>query len=882
MLENYSPNRKKLEMIPNSNSNGLTPMMKQYLEIKEEYFEEILFYRMGDFYEMFFNDAKIASSVLDITLTKRGQWNNNDIPMCGIPFHSSESYLSKLISNGYRVAVCEQINEIENDVKKNKGPMKRKVVRVITPGTVLEENFFDDNPNNFLCSWNEVNGRHSISWVDLSTGIFCVQKIDINQSNAFETALERLSPRELIMPLKMKEQKPHYFRGCVTFQADSLFQSDACEERLKKFYKTKSLDAFGEFSRSCISTAGAILGYVNLTQKGKLPLLKKIKQWKNIDVMEIDIFSRKSLELLKTQSGEKNGSFFNAINQTLTSGGARLLLERLNGPSLDKLEINKRLDTVSNFVSENLLRKKVRDVLKLIPDIERSLTRLQFDRGGPRDLISIKTGCEKAYEISKLISDHDFTFPEKELNEISSNLTIDTSFIKELDLAISENPPLFARDGNFIKKGFSNELDETKLTRDNSREKILSLQVKYINQTGVQSLKIKFNNVLGYHLEVRKNHETKLLEQEEFIHRQGTAQASRFTTAELVSIESKLTDARSKSLNIELEIYESLVKNCLQRSEKLLSIFQGISSLDVAIGFAELAHKWNYSRPEISNERIFNVVAGRHPVIEQILNKEKDASFISNNCNLSDQKIWLITGPNMGGKSTFLRQNAIINIMAQMGSFVPAEKATIGISDRIFSRVGSGDDLSRGQSTFMVEMIETASILNHATEKSFVILDEIGRGTSTWDGLSLAWSIIEKLHNDINCKTLFATHYHELTTLERSLKKLSLKTLEAKEYNDEIIFLYNLVNGSANKSYGLEVAKLAGVPFDVIKRAKDILKNLESDYKIDDKLPLFNERKEKEVVNKISKKLNEIVPDSVSPIQALEILYELKRLNKNN
>ena len=882
MLENYSPNRKELEMIPNSNSNGLTPMMKQYLEIKEEYFEEILFYRMGDFYEMFFNDAKIASSVLDITLTKRGQWNNNDIPMCGIPFHSSESYLSKLINNGYRVAVCEQINEIENDVKKNKGPMKRKVVRVITPGTVLEESFFDDNPNNFLCSWNEVNGRHSISWVDLSTGIFCVQKIDINQSNAFETALERLSPRELIMPLKMKEQKPHYFRGCVTFQADSLFQSDACEERLKKFYKTKSLEAFGEFSRSCISTAGAILGYVNLTQKGKLPLLKKIKQWKNIDVMEIDIFSRKSLELLKTQTGEKNGSFFNAINQTLTSGGARLLLERLNGPSLDKLEINKRLDTVSNFVSENLLRKKVRDVLKLIPDIERSLTRLQFDRGGPRDLISIKTGCEKAYEISKLISDHDFTFPEKELNEISSNLTIDISFIKELDLAISESPPLFARDGNFIKKGFSNELDEIKLIRDNSKEKILSLQVKYINQTGVQSLKIKFNNVLGYHLEVRKNHETKLLEQEEFIHRQGTAQASRFTTAELVSIESKLTDARSKSLNIELEIYESLVKNCLQRSEKLLSIFQGLSSLDVAIGFAELAHKWNYSRPEISNERIFNVVAGRHPVIEQILNKEKDASFISNNCNLSDQKIWLITGPNMGGKSTFLRQNAIINIMAQMGSFVPAEKATIGISDRIFSRVGSGDDLSRGQSTFMVEMIETASILNHATEKSFVILDEIGRGTSTWDGLSLAWSIIEKLHNDINCKTLFATHYHELTTLERSLKKLSLKTLEAKEYNDEIIFLYNLVNGSANKSYGLEVAKLAGVPFDVIKRAKDILKNLESDYKIDDKLPLFNERKEKEVVNKISKKLNEIVPDSVSPIQALEILYELKRLNKNN
>ena len=876
-----TPQQKKLEMIPNSNSNGLTPMMKQYLEIKEEYFEEILFYRMGDFYEMFFNDAKVASSVLDITLTKRGQWNNNDIPMCGIPFHSSESYLSKLISNGYRVAVCEQINEIENDVKKNKGPMKRKVVRVITPGTVLEENFFDDNPNNFLCSWNEVNGRHSISWVDLSTGIFCVQKIDINQSNALETALERLSPRELIMPLKMKEQKPHYFRGCITFQADSLFQSDACEERLKKFYKTKSLGAFGEFSRSCISTAGAILGYVNLTQKGKLPLLKKIKQWKNIDVMEIDIFSRKSLELLKTQSGEKNGSFFNAINQTLTSGGARLLLERLNGPSLDKLEINKRLDTVSNFVSENLLRKKVRDVLKLIPDIERSLTRLQFDRGGPRDLISIKTGCEKANEISKLISYHDFIFPEKELNEISSNLTIDTSFIKELDLAISESPPLFARDGNFIKKGFSNELDEIKLIRDNSKEKILSLQAKYINQTGVQSLKIKFNNVLGYHLEVRKNHETKLLEQEEFIHRQGTAQASRFTTAELVSIESKLTDARSKSLNIELEIYESLVKNCLQRSEKLLSIFQGLSSLDVAIGFAELAYKWNYSRPEISNERIFNVVSGRHPVIEQILNKEKDESFISNNCNLSDQKIWLITGPNMGGKSTFLRQNAIINIMAQMGSFVPAEKATIGISDRIFSRVGSGDDLSRGQSTFMVEMIETASILNHATEKSFVILDEIGRGTSTWDGLSLAWSIIEKLHNDINCKTLFATHYHELTTLERSLKKLSLKTLEAKEYNDEIIFLYNLVNGSANKSYGLEVAKLAGVPFDVIKRAKDILKNLESDYKIDDKLPLFNERKEK-VVNKISKKLNEIVPDSISPKQALEILYELKRLNKNN
>ena len=882
MLENQSSTENKLEMMPNSNSVGLTPMMKQYLEIKEEYYEEILFYRMGDFYEMFFNDAKVASSVLDITLTKRGQWNNNDIPMCGIPFHSSESYLSKLISNGYKVALCEQFNDLENDIKKNKGPMKRKVVRVITPGTILEESFFDDNPNNFLCSWNEVNGSHSISWVDLSTGIFCVQKIDMNQSNSIETALERLAPRELLMPLKMKEKKPNYFKGCVTFQADSLFQSDVCEERLKKFYKIKSLVAFGEFSRSCISTAGAILGYVSLTQKGKLPLLKKIKQWKSIEVMEIDIFSRKSLELLKTQSGEKNGSLFNAINQTLTSGGTRLLLERLNGPSLDKLEINKRLDTVSNFVSENLLRKKIRDVLKLIPDIERSLSRIQFDRGGPRDLISIKTGCEKAYEISKLISDHDFTFSKKELNEISKNLTIDIGFIKELDLAITESPPLFARDGNFIKKGFSNELDEIKLIRDNSREKILSLQLRYINQTGIQSLKIKFNNVLGYHLEVRKTHETKLLEQDEFIHRQGTAQASRFTTAELVNIESKLTDARFKSLNIELEIYESLVKNCLQRSEKLLSIFQGISSLDVAIGFAELAYKWNYSRPEISNERIFNVVSGRHPVIEQILYKEKDESFISNNCNLSDQIIWLITGPNMGGKSTFLRQNAIINIMAQMGSFVPAEKATIGISDRIFSRVGSGDDLSRGQSTFMVEMIETASILNHATEKSFVILDEIGRGTSTWDGLSLAWSIIEKLHNDLNCKTLFATHYHELTTLERSLKKLSLKTLEAKEYKDEIIFLYNLVNGSANKSYGLEVAKLAGVPFDVIKRAKAILKSLESDYKIDDKLPFFNEKKEEEGVNEIIEKLNEIAPDSISPIQALEILYELKKINKNN
>jgi len=869
--------------LPDASNPGLTPMMSQFLKIKEKHLDEILFYRMGDFYEMFFNDAVLASSILDITLTKRGKYEEQDIPMCGIPFHSSENYLSKLIDKGYRVAICEQVNTSQEEIKRNRGPMEREVVRILTPGTILEENYFNDSNNNFLCSWNEVAGEQAVSWIDLSTGVFFVEKLDNNFSVAFETALERLAPRELIIPDKMKEKKPIHFKGCVSVQADTMFQTEVCEERLKSFYKIKSLESFGSFNRASISVSGAILGYINLTQKGKLPLLKRISEWKTSEVMEIDSSSRNSLELIKTQTGEKSGSFFNSINKTVTGGGARHLLERLNGPSLNKSLIDQRLDTVSNFLEAKPLRHKIRDLLRGVPDIERSLTRLQFSRGGPRDILALKIGCDKARIILDLICNHQFKKGVVEINRIKKNLYIEKKFLNKLEQALLENSPYFARDGNFIKEGFSKKLDKTKLIRDNSRDHILLLQNRYIEETKIQSLKIKHNNVLGYHVEIRKIHEKIIQDTNHFIHRQTTAQASRYTTTELANLEKELMSAGKRALEIELNIFDELVYECMKYSDELLNVFSSISLLDVSISFSETADIWDYCRPEITKENIFSIVSGRHPVVEQSLYNNSDIKFVGNDCNLNDQKnLWLITGPNMGGKSTFLRQNALVNILAQMGSYVPARKAKIGITDRIFSRVGSGDDLSKGQSTFMVEMIETASILNLATKRSFVILDEIGRGTATWDGLSIAWSVIENIHNKINCKTLFATHYHELTKLSKTLKKLSLFSLEAKEFDEEIIFLYNLIPGSANKSYGLQVAKLAGIPSDVVNRANEILKELENEYSIEKKLPLFENQKHLKEENEdpIKLEIKKTNPDDITPLQALELIYKLKKLHK--
>jgi len=885
MLKNeIKSKRNRSYGLPDSSNPSLTPMMSQYLKIKEKHLDEILFYRMGDFYEMFFNDAVLASSILDITLTKRGKHEEKDIPMCGIPFHSSENYLSKLIDKGYRVAICEQVITSQEGIKRNRGPMEREVVRILTPGTILEENFFNDSNNNFLCSWNEVAGEQAVAWVDLSTGVFFVEKLDNIFSDAFEATLERLSPRELILPEKMKEKHPTHFKGCVSIQADTLFQTEICEDRLKSFYKIKSLGSFGLFNRASISVSGAILGYINLTQKGKLPLLKKISEWKTSEVMEIDTSSRNSLELIKTQTGEKSGSFFNTINKTVTGGGARLLLERLNGPSLNKSLIDERLDTVSNFLEAKSLRHKIRDLLRGVPDIERSLTRLQFSRGGPRDILSLKIGCNKALIILDLICNQQFKKGVAEINRMKKNLYVEKKFLNMLEQALIENPPYFARDGNFVKEGFSKTLDKIKLIRDKSRDHILSLQKKYIEETKIQSLKIKHNNVLGYHVEIRKIHEKTIHDKYHFIHRQTTAQASRYTTAELASLEKELMSAGKRTLEIELKIFDELVNECMKYSYQLLNIFSAISLLDVSISFSETADIWDYCRPEITKENIFSVVSGRHPVVEQSLYNNSDIKFVGNDCNLNDEKyLWLITGPNMGGKSTFLRQNALINILAQMGSYVPAKKAKIGITDRIFSRVGSGDDLSKGHSTFMVEMIETASILNLASSRSFVILDEVGRGTATWDGLSLAWSVIENIHNKINCKTLFATHYHELTKLNKTLKKLSLYSLEAKEFNEEIIFLYTLIPGSANKSYGLQVAKLAGIPPDVVNRANEILNELESEYSIEKKLPLFEIQKQLKEDNEdpIKLEIKKTNPDDITPLQAIELIYKLKNFTNN-
>ena len=869
---------------PKSKSQGLTPMMVQFLKIKEDHENDILFYRMGDFYEMFFEDAIIGSSYLEITLTKRGTWEGRNIPMCGIPFHSAENYLGKLIQNGFRVAICEQ--KQTNEIKTKGIPIHREVVRVITPGTITEEILLVESSNNFLCSWSEVGGEQSVSWIDLTTGQFFVEKIDLSLTNSLATTLERISPRELIMPEKLGINKPLIFKECISIQSDIIFDSKICEERIKQFFNLSNLDSLGYFDRSDISASGAILAYINLTQKGKKPLIKSLSKWTKNNILEIDIATRRSLELVKTQTGEKSGSLFHCINKTITAGGSRLLLERLNAPLINKNLIEERLDTVSKLLNFPNELNNLRGLLRVMPDIQRSLARLKLQRGGPRDLSSIRDSCLIANKIHSLLNIEQLRKHSGEIQNNFSKLKMDMSFYELLNKAIADNPPLMARDGNFIKQGFSQELDVFKSLRDKSKHHIISLQQKYALKTEVQSLKIKHNNLLGYHVEIRNLHEQKFLNDKFFIRRQSTAQSTRFTTIELAELEKELSSAAEKSLFLELELFNELNEKTLSKSEELLNIFSFISVLDVAASNATLSEEWNYSRPLITNERSLSIIGGRHAVVEQSLNFRSDSKFMGNDCHMDqDKNLWLITGPNMAGKSTFLRQNALICILAQMGSYVPADKAIIGISDRVFSRVGSGDDLSKGESTFMLEMIETATILNQATKNSFVILDEIGRGTATWDGLSLAWAIIEQIHNIIGCKTLFATHYHELTSLNDRLNRLELYTVDVREHKEEVIFLYKLIKGKADKSYGIQVAKLAGIPENILIRAKNILEILEEESSkmkgFQNSLPLFEKNmpnKENKRTHPVIDQLKTISPDQLTPLEALEIMYKLKSL----
>ncbi len=876
--------------------SSVTPMIAQFLKIKSEYPDALLFYRMGDFYELFFDDAIAAATALDISLTKRGKHLGEDIPMCGVPHHASENYLLTLIRKGFRVAVCEQLESpAEAKARGSKSVVNRGVVRLVTSGTLTEESLLSARENNYLSAFAILRDESAFAWVDVSTGDFHVQNCP---RISFGPMLAQLNPAEILISESNYEnflEQTKEFGSTLTSLSPASFDSTSGIKRLCDLFKVNSIDGFGSFSRSEISALGAIIDYLEITQKGKLPALKiPIKE--NLEnFVQIDSSTRRNLELTQTLSGSKNGSLLRVIDRTVTGPGARLLEKRLSSPSTCIKTITPRLDSIDVFKSNNMLRMEIQNTLKQTADMERAFLRISLDRGGPRDFLAIRDSLEKGQDLSKSL----INLNSNLIEEAEKNLNGNEKIIALLKDVFSDSAPLLARDGGFIRSGFNVQLDDIKKLRDDGRQIISSMQAQFSSMTGIGSLKIKYNNVLGYFIETPATHAKKMLGEEfsnTFIHRQTTANAVRFTTLELSEIETKILNAGGRALSLELEIFEQTKIKILEFSENILLAAKALAEIDLAVALADIAVSENWCRPKLDTSRKFKIIEGRHPVVEAALQKEPSGVFIANNCDLSagsdgDKPIWLLTGPNMAGKSTFLRQNAIIALMAQIGSFVPAESAEIGIIDQLFSRVGASDDLARGRSTFMVEMVETAAILNQAGENALVILDEIGRGTATYDGLSIAWATLENLHNINKCRALFATHYHELTGLTVSLPGLMNATVSVREWEGDIIFLHEVRKGAADRSYGVQVAKLAGIPQTVINRATEVLEKLENNDQggktqtLIDELPLFNispsNLVKPDTTSSVEIELKSIHPDELTPKDALSLIYKLKAFLKD-
>ncbi len=880
-----------------------TPMMEQYIEIKANNPDSLLFYRMGDFYELFFQDAVDASRALGITLTKRGQHLGQEIPMCGVPIHAADDYLQKLIALGFRVAVCEQVEDPAEAKKRgSKSVVRRDVVRLVTPGTLTEEKLLSPSDANYLMTLSRIRGGAepalALAWIDISTGVF--RLAETTQQRLLADIL-RIEPRELIVPDTLfhdPEFRPvvDVLGRVVVPQPAVLFDSATAEGRIARYFDVGTLDGFGSFSRAELSAASAAIAYVEKTQIAERPPLGLPERESAASTLFIDPATRANLELVRTLSGEKSGTLLKAIDRTVTSGGARLLAERLMSPLTDPEPVNARLDSIAALVDRPSFASDLRDALKLLPDMPRALSRLALGRGGPRDLGALLQGLRAASAVAGMMAaqelDGELAAACKDIAALPADLA------ERLASMLGDELPLLKRDGGFIREGADAELDEMRSLRDQSRRVIAGLQLQYAEETGVRSLKIKHNNVLGYFIEVSAGNASALTDGDEakarFIHRQTMAGAMRFTTTVLSELETKIANAADRALAIELSAFEALSQAVVAEADAIKAAARALSVVDVSQGLAVLAEEQAYCRPVVDRSKMFAIVGGRHPVVEQALRRQAGNPFVANACDLSptggdgNGAIWLLTGPNMGGKSTFLRQNALIAILAQMGSYVPAESAHIGIVDRLFSRVGASDDLARGRSTFMVEMVETAAILNQATEHSLVILDEIGRGTATFDGLSIAWAAVEHLHEANRCRGLFATHFHELTVLSEKLARLSNATMRVKEWDGEVIFLHEVGPGAADRSYGIQVARLAGLPASVVSRAKDVLAKLEdADRKnpasqlIDD-LPLFQVAVRREEAaragpSKVEEMLKHLSPDDMSPREALEALYALKK-----
>ncbi len=875
-----------------------TPMMAQFLEIKAAYPGYLLFYRMGDFYELFFEDAEVASRALGIALTKRGKHLGSDIPMCGVPIHAADQYLQKLIRLEHRVAVCEQMEDPAEAKKRGgKAVVRRGVVRLVTPGTLTEDTLLESRTNNYVAALAATKGTQemALAWADISSGEFATV---LTGQKRLAADLARLEPREIIVSDAIRDDAVvgRLLQECgsaVTSLPASRFDSSAAEKRLRDHFAVASFDGFGNFSRAEIASLGSLLDYILITQVGQVPYLHHPKREESDSGLLIDVATRANLELTRKLSGEKEGSLLSVIDMTTTAAGARLLANRLGQPLNDVAGIEARLDDISFFQDQDELRENLRKKLKAVPDLERALARLTLGRGGPRDLAAIRDGLTSAEAIGGMLAIKDDVIqpPANLVAAVNRIKDVPHQLVHRLEQGLSDELPLLARDGNFIRQGYLAELDTARTLRDDTRQIIAELQARYAEKVSVKNLKIRHNNMIGYFIEVSSQNAGSLTDEKflgEFIHRQTVANAMRFTTLELSQLEQRIASAAGRALAIELESFNGFVEQVTGVKEAVSSIAAALASIDVAVSLSELAARQKYVRPKIDNSRNFSIVGGRHAVVENVLSRKGESPFIANDCDLSadGHRLWLLTGPNMAGKSTYLRQNALIVILAQMGCFVPATSAHVGLVDRLFSRVGAADDLARGRSTFMVEMVETAAILNQATDRSLVILDEIGRGTATFDGLSIAWATVEHLHEVNNCRALFATHYHELTALTAKLPGLSNATVKVREWHGDVIFLHEVVAGVADRSYGIQVARLAGLPKIVTERASTILAQLEKSDRairhealIDD-LPLFaainSAPGQNTKANELEEMVSGIAPDDLSPRDALEFIYALK------
>jgi DNA mismatch repair protein MutS len=886
----------------NGDAGRVTPMMEQYQDIKAANPDCLLFYRMGDFYELFFADAEIASRALGIVLTKRGKHLSADIPMCGVPIERADEYLHRLIAQGHRVAVCEQLEDPAEARKRGaKSVVRRDVVRLVTPGTLTEDSLLDAKRNNYLLAVARArlssagdDSRFALAWIDISTGEFRVSECD---QATLSAEIARLEPGEIIVSdaLYTEADLVAFWRSlsAVTPLARDVFDGATAERRLTAFFAVSTSEAFGALSRLEITAAAACVTYVERTQIGQRPPLSPPLREIVGASMAIDQATRSNLELMRTLSGDRRGSLLDAIDRTVTVAGSRLLAQRLSAPLTDPERIASRLDSVTTFAGDAAARADTRSRLHAAPDLARSLSRLAVGRGGPRDLAAIRDGILAAADLARALASLKHK-PAEIAGAMQACRKPDGMLAAELSAALATELPAFKRDGGFVREGYDKILDETRALRDESRRVIAALQARYAEDTGIRILRIKHNNVLGYFVEVTAQHGERLMGASfngTFIHRQTLAGQVRFTTTELGELEARIVSAAERALGLELEIFDKLAATVLAQSANIKECAEALSILDVASALAHIAVERDYVRPQVDDSHLFIIEGGRHVVVEQALARN-GTPFIANDCNLSPPpqtgagRIWLLTGPNMAGKSTFLRQNALVAILAQLGSFVPAKQAHIGVVDQLFSRVGAADDLARGRSTFMVEMVETAAILNQAGERALVILDEIGRGTATFDGLSIAWATVEHLHDVNKCRALFATHFHELTALAGRLGRLHNATVRVKEWQGNVVFLHEVVAGAADRSYGIQVAKLAGLPSSVIDRAKLVLATLEQEDRASPKgfedLPLFAvpQKAPQEMTESaedlLAAALAAINPDDLSPREAMEALYVLK------